>query len=187
TRCGVVFDFNPHAEQLIQAATKLADRELLRPTGPIIQGDVLGAGAHGSVSLTNSDIILSWYFCSHARSAVKCAQLFLTTAHALRLAVPLSLNVCPPFHSIAKTARSTSLLPAAKTVIDDETRRNTFCGWASSLDDQDIFQLLPVRNDQFQRASTMVTYKVKSTALYFTSRAGHFTGEDIHRNTLTFM
>ncbi|ESK98294.1 c6 transcription [Moniliophthora roreri MCA 2997] len=96
---------------------------------------------------------------------MKCLQLFLTSARALRLSVPLSLNVCPPFHSIAKTARSASLLPAAKTVIDDETRRNTFwlayaierChgianGWASSLDDQDIFQLLPVRNDQFQRA-----------------------------------
>jgi hypothetical protein len=53
-----------------------------------------------------------------------------------------------------------SILPAARTVIEDEVRRNTFWlayaterlagagnGWASCMDDHDISQLLPVRGD----------------------------------------
>jgi hypothetical protein len=72
--------------------------------------------------------------------------------------------MCPPFHSIAKAERPASIIPAARTVIEDETRRNVFwlayaterqsgCGngWALSLDDQDISQLLPVRGDQFEQ------------------------------------
>jgi hypothetical protein len=87
----------------------------------------------------------------------------MSSAHSLRLAVPLGLNVCPPFHSITKSVKPVSILPPARTVIEDETRRNTFwlayaterqhgCsnGWAFSLDDQDISQLLPVRGDQFE-------------------------------------
>lgn len=80
----------------------------------------------------------------------------------MRLSVPLGLNMCPPFHSIGKSERPPSILPPARTVVEDETRRNTFwlayaaerqhgCGngWAMSLDNQDITQLLPVRGDQF--------------------------------------
>lgn len=89
-------------------------------------------------------------------------QIFVASGHSMRLAVPLGLNMCPPFHSIGKSERPPSILPPARTVIEDETRRNTFWlayaaerqhglgnGWALSLDNQDVSQLLPVRGDQF--------------------------------------
>ncbi|KAF9069143.1 Prephenate dehydratase-domain-containing protein [Rhodocollybia butyracea] len=111
------------------------------------------------VQVLQSSIILSWYYCSHARGA----ELFLNCAHSMRLCVPLGLNVCPPFHTISKTIRPASVLKPAKNVIEDEMRRNVFwlayaverqhgCsnGWALSLDDSDISQLLPVQSDQFE-------------------------------------
>ncbi|KAJ2928849.1 hypothetical protein H1R20_g8248, partial [Candolleomyces eurysporus] len=100
----------------------------------------------------------------HAKLAREGAERMniLGSAHSMRLSVPLGLNMCPPFHSITKSERPPSILPPARTVIEDETRRNAFwlayaierqhgCGngWALSLDDQDISQLLPVRVDQF--------------------------------------
>ncbi|KAL0579098.1 hypothetical protein V5O48_002881 [Marasmius crinis-equi] len=111
------------------------------------------------LQVVQANVLLSYYYCSHARSA----ELFLTAAHSLRLSVPLKLNVCPPFLSITKTI-SPDMFPAARTVIEDETRRNTFWlaytierlhgssnGWAHCIDDQDIFQLLPVCHERFQR------------------------------------
>jgi hypothetical protein len=90
-------------------------------------------------------------------------QIFILSAHSLRLTLPLGLNVCPPFHSIGKTMRPPSILAPARTVVEDETRRNSFwlayaterqygCGngWALFLDDQDVSQLLPVQGDQFE-------------------------------------
>lgn len=78
--------------------------------------------------------------------------------------VPIGLNLCPPFHSISPSLRAAAILPPARTVIEDETRRNTFWlayatdrtsglshGWAHALSDEDIAQLLPVRGDQFDR------------------------------------
>ncbi|KAF9270315.1 hypothetical protein L218DRAFT_1012136 [Marasmius fiardii PR-910] len=113
------------------------------------------------IQVVQTNVILAWYYCSHSRSVL----LFLTSAHALRLLVPLGLNVCPPFLSLSKSSRSEPVVPAARTVIEDETRRNTFwlayaieqchgcsSGWANSLNDQDVFQLLPVTDEQFQRA-----------------------------------
>lgn len=86
------------------------------------------------------------------------------SGRALRSCVPLGLNMCPPFHSISKALRAPSILPPARTVVEDEIRRNTFWlayagerlhstgnGWAMSLDDQDVSQLLPVRRDQFEQ------------------------------------
>jgi Fungal specific transcription factor domain len=86
----------------------------------------------------------------------------------MRLTVPLGLNMCPPFHSITKSERPASILPSARTVVEDETRRNAFWlayaterqhgignGWALSLDDQDISQLLPVRGDQFEQGVSL--------------------------------
>jgi hypothetical protein len=80
----------------------------------------------------------------------------------MRLTVPMGLNMCPPFHSISKTEKPPSILLPAKSVVEDEMRRNAFWlafaterlhglgnGWALSLDDQDVSQLLPVRGDQF--------------------------------------
>ncbi|KZT05881.1 uncharacterized protein LAESUDRAFT_726455 [Laetiporus sulphureus 93-53] len=105
-------------------------------------------------------ILLSWWYWCNA----KWAEAFLNTSHALRYSLPCGLNVCPPFHAIAETLRPPSLLGPAKTVIEDEMRRNTFWigyaierthgtgnGWAMTLDDQDVSQLLPVRRDQFEQ------------------------------------
>ncbi|KAF8912757.1 hypothetical protein CPB84DRAFT_1670239 [Gymnopilus junonius] len=105
-----------------------------------------------------ANIILTWFYWSHGR----WVDIFLSSAHSMRLAVPLGLNMCPPFHSITKSERPPSILPPARTVIEDETRRNSFwlayaterqhgCGngWALSLDNQDVSQLLPLRGDQF--------------------------------------
>jgi hypothetical protein len=91
-------------------------------------------------------------------------QVFITSAYCLRLSIPLGLNMCPPFHSITKSDRAPSIIAPARTVIEDETRRNAFWlayaierqhgmsnGWALCLDDQDISQLLPVRGDQFEQ------------------------------------
>ncbi|KAF8807498.1 hypothetical protein BYT27DRAFT_7189569 [Phlegmacium glaucopus] len=107
-----------------------------------------------------ANIILTWFYWSLGR----WVDIFLLSAHSLRLSVPLGLNICPPFHSIAKTVRPPSILLPARTVIEDETRRNSFwlayaterqhgCGngWALFLDDQDVSQLLPVRGDQFEQ------------------------------------
>ena len=98
-------------------------------------------------------------------------QIFLLSAHCLRLTLPLGLNVCPPFHSIGKTVRPASILLPSRTVVEDETRRNSFwlayaterqygCGngWALFLDDQDVSQLLPVQGDQFEGGASAVFY-----------------------------
>ncbi|KAF8140128.1 hypothetical protein EV363DRAFT_1152798, partial [Boletus edulis] len=98
-------------------------------------------------------VILSWYYWSHAR----WVELFVSTGQSLRIAVPLGLNLCPPFHALNTTTMSTSIIPAPLTFVEDETRRNIFWlaytidrqygasnGWAMSLDDNDIAQLLPL-------------------------------------------
>jgi hypothetical protein len=102
-------------------------------------------------------------------------QIFLISAHCLRLTLPLGLNVGPPFHSIGKTVRPASILMPARTVIEDETRRNLFwlvystecqygCGngWALFLDDQDVSQLLPVQGDQFEVGASVFSPPVMS-------------------------
>lgn len=91
-------------------------------------------------------------------------QLFIGSGHSLRMLLPLGLNMCPPFHSISKALRGASIIPPARTVIEDEVRRNTFWmayatdrasmfgnGWAHAMDDEDVAQLLPVRGDQFNQ------------------------------------
>ncbi|PAV22369.1 hypothetical protein PNOK_0232600 [Pyrrhoderma noxium] len=106
--------------------------------------------------------VLTMFYHGHA----KWADMFLTTGKAMRYLIPLGLNMCPPFHSISKSLRAPSIIPPARSVVEDETRRNTFWlayaterlyssgnGWAMSLDDQDISQLLPVRADQFQQGA----------------------------------
>ncbi|KLO14473.1 hypothetical protein SCHPADRAFT_920667 [Schizopora paradoxa] len=106
--------------------------------------------------------VLTWFYHGHA----KWSDMFLTIGRAMRYSVPIGLNMCPPFHSISKSLRAPSIIPPARTVIEDETRRNTFWityaterlyssgnGWALSMDDQDISQLLPVRGDQFENGT----------------------------------
>ena len=87
----------------------------------------------------------------------------MTIAQAIRASVPLGLNVDAPFFPIADALRTASLLPPPGGVIEGEVRRNTFwllyamermggCsnGWALSLDDQDISQLLPIKGVNFE-------------------------------------
>ena len=88
--------------------------------------------------------------------------------------------MCPPFHSITKSERPPSILPPARTVIEDETRRNSFwlayaserqhgCGngWALSLDNQDVSQLLPVRGDQFIQGASFTLHGLHVAFLTF--------------------
>lgn len=95
--------------------------------------------------LAPAQVILSWYYYSQARcvyctaSRTKYSIRFnvnrwvdacLSMAMATRLTVPCALNVCPPFHGITAsqpfTSKPPTILPSAKTVIEDEVRRNTF-------------------------------------------------------------
>ncbi|KAJ6575219.1 hypothetical protein B0H19DRAFT_1127724 [Mycena capillaripes] len=109
--------------------------------------------------LIQARTILAWYYWSHSQ----WLEVFMSASHCLRIAVPLGLNVCPPFHSITHSVRPASIILPAHTVVEDEARRNVFwlaycterlhgCanGWAMSLDDDDISQLLPVRGDHFE-------------------------------------
>jgi hypothetical protein len=88
----------------------------------------------------------------------------MTSGQSVRMLVPLGLHICPPFYTISKTAKEESFLPPARTVIEDETRRNVFWlayaadrttgidqAWSSGIDDDDIAQLLPVKGDEFDR------------------------------------
>lgn len=114
-------------------------------------------------------------------------EVFVTSAHALRLAVPLGLNILPPFQSITNALRPASILPPARTVVEEEMRRNAFWlayanerlhgfgnGWALSMDDNDVCQLLPLRGDQFDQGVRVRTQERQlahvSLILFFRSR-----------------
>ncbi|KII93554.1 hypothetical protein PLICRDRAFT_35780 [Plicaturopsis crispa FD-325 SS-3] len=112
------------------------------------------------LSCLQAHIILTWYYWTHS----KWVETFTSSGASIRLIVPLGLNVCAPFNSISRPIRAPSLLPPARTILEDETRRNAFWlayamerqhgvgnAWALSLDDLDVTQLLPVRGDQFER------------------------------------
>ena len=94
----------------------------------------------------------------------------MTIAQAIRASIPLGLNVDAPFFPISDALRTPSLLPVPGSVIEDEVRRNTFwllytmermggCsnGWALSLDDQDVSQLLPMKGVNFEMGVSMVS------------------------------
>ncbi|EKM83798.1 hypothetical protein AGABI1DRAFT_66768 [Agaricus bisporus var. burnettii JB137-S8] len=128
-------------------------------------GERLNTLGENLFQVFQSTIVLTWFYWSHGR----WVDVFMTSAYCVRLSIPLGLNMCPPFHSIAKSDRPPSIIAPARTVIEDETRRNAFWlayamerqhgmgnGWALCLDDQDISQLLPVRGDQFEQG-TLVT------------------------------
>ncbi|KAK0456553.1 hypothetical protein EV421DRAFT_1895773 [Armillaria borealis] len=119
------------------------------------------------LQVLQANIILCWFYISHS----KHVELFITAAHSLRLAVPLGLNMCPPFNSITVSQRPASILPPARTVVEDEMRRNAFwlayanerqhgCtnGWAHSMDDSDISQLLPLRGDQYEQGALVTPH-----------------------------
>lgn len=97
----------------------------------------------------------------------------------------MGLNTCPPFTCLP-TIDSTFVLPPARTVVEDEMRRNAFwlaytqerhfaCAnsWALSLDNQDISQLLPVRKDQFEAMVNVPSINFHN--VYTVSDFGHTT------------
>ncbi|KAJ3541142.1 hypothetical protein NM688_g6125 [Phlebia brevispora] len=116
-----------------------------------------------------AQIILTWFYLSQARWVEAC----LSAALATRSTIPCALNVCPPFHGISASqpfsSKPPTILHSAKTVIEDEVRRNTFWvaysmereqgagnGWAMNLDDRDVSQLLPLRLDQFLQGTLVL-------------------------------
>ncbi|KAI0307712.1 hypothetical protein B0F90DRAFT_1676459 [Multifurca ochricompacta] len=120
-------------------------------------------------------LIITWWYWCNARYA------FMTIAQAIRASIPLGLNVSSPFFPISDSLRAPSLIPPPGDVVDDEVRRNTFwllyamermggCsnGWAQSLDDQDVSQLLPMKGLNFDLG-----------ALWSGSERQHALGNDI--------
>lgn len=93
----------------------------------------------------------------------------MTIAQAIRGAIPLGINVEPSFSPLSDYIRAPSLLPPPGSVVEEEVRRNTFwllyaqermgaCsnGWAVSLDDEDISQLLPMSGFNFELGVCML-------------------------------
>ncbi|KAI0271386.1 hypothetical protein BC834DRAFT_818707 [Gloeopeniophorella convolvens] len=103
-------------------------------------------------------LIITWWHWSNAR----WVEAFMNVGQALRALVPLGLNICAPFVPITEGVRPPSLIPPPESIIEDEVRRNTFwlvyimermCGcsngWALSMDDSDVSQLLPLKSVYF--------------------------------------
>jgi len=103
-------------------------------------------------------IITWWYWCN-----ARWVEAFMTIAQAIRCSVPLGINVESRFLPISDALRTPSLIPPPESVIEEEIRRNTFwllyamermagCsnGWALSLDDHDVSQLLPMKGTNFE-------------------------------------
>jgi hypothetical protein len=93
----------------------------------------------------------------------------MTIAQAIRAAIPLGLNVESSFSALSDSIRTPSLIPPPESLIEEEVRRNTFwllyamermggCsnGWAVSLDDQDVMQLLPMCGFNFDLGVCMM-------------------------------
>jgi hypothetical protein len=93
----------------------------------------------------------------------------MTVAQAIRAAMPLGLNVESPFSPLSDCIRTPSLIPPPEDVVEEEVRRNTFwllysmervggCsnGWALSLDDLDVSQLLPISGFNFELGVCMM-------------------------------
>ncbi|KAG2350468.1 hypothetical protein BDR05DRAFT_954566 [Suillus weaverae] len=120
----------------------------------------LNKGQH-LVQCVQTYVLLTWYYWCHSNG------------QSLRVAIPLGLNICPPFRSLLGSSPTMSIIPPPRTPIEDETRRNTFwlayavdrqhgsgTGWALSLDDDDIAQVFPVTMEQFE-LGIPVNYNVR--------------------------
>lgn len=128
----------------------------------------LNKGQH-LVQCVQTYVLLTWYYWCHS----KWVELFTCSGQSLRVAIPLGLNICPPFRSLHGSSPTMSIIPPPRTPIEDETRRNTFwlayaidrqhgsgTGWALSLDDDDIAQVFPVTMEQFE-LGIPVSYNVR--------------------------
>lgn len=128
----------------------------------------LNKGQH-LVQCVQTYVLLTWYYWCHS----KWVELFTCSGQSLRVAIPLGLNICPPFRSLHGSSPTMSIIPSPRTPIEDETRRNTFwlayavdrqhgsgTGWALSLDDDDIAQVFPVTMEQFE-LGIPVNYNVR--------------------------
>lgn len=124
---------------------------------------------HNLVQCVQTYVLLTWYYWCHS----KWVELFTCSGQSLRVAIPLGLNICPPFRSLHGSSPTMSIIPPPRTPIEDETRRNTFwlayavdrqhgsgTGWALSLDDDDIAQVFPVTMEQFE-LGIPVNYNVR--------------------------
>ncbi|KAH8982587.1 hypothetical protein EDB92DRAFT_1893745 [Lactarius akahatsu] len=137
------------AERHVKLAKQTAEEQLL--AGKTLLEDV------------QAMLIITWWYWCNAR----WVESFTTIGQAIRAAIPLGINVNPPFFPISDSLRTPSLILLPKDSVEDEVRRNTFwllyamermggCsnGWALSLDDQDVSQLLPMRDVNFDLGIT---------------------------------
>lgn len=128
----------------------------------------LNKGQH-LVQCVQTYVLLTWYYWCHS----KWVELFTCSGQSLRVAIPLGLNICPPFRSLLGSSPTMSIISPPRTPIEDEIRRNTFwlayavdrqhgsgTGWALSLDDDDIAQVFPVTMEQFE-LGIPVNYNVR--------------------------
>ncbi|KAL1722068.1 hypothetical protein EV715DRAFT_247841 [Schizophyllum commune] len=143
------FHREPRPDSFAEEQAKLANVAIERSRQ---RGENLFQGLQAS-------LIMCWYYWAHSQWVfVECGQ-------TMRMAVPLGMNMCSPFRSISTAVRPPSLIPPPRNVIEDETRRNTFwliyCaerlhglgnGWAMSVDDDDISQMMPVLSEQFEHS-----------------------------------
>lgn len=137
------------AERHVKLAKQTAEEQLL--AGKTLLEDV------------QAMLIITWWYWCNAR----WVESFTTIGQAIRAAIPLGINVNHPFFPISDSLRTPSLIRLPKDSVEDEVRRNTFwllyamermggCsnGWALSLDDQDVSQLLPMRGVNFDLGIT---------------------------------
>ncbi|KAJ7070941.1 hypothetical protein C8F01DRAFT_1108418 [Mycena amicta] len=156
----VFFVFHPHAKRVIHypsfmAALSLSPNHPKFPIAPILHA-ICALGALYTAAVTSPPL---------PNFSAESPDEIFSQRQRLREGRPDSFaEQQAKVHSITHSNRPASILSPAPTVIEDETRRNLFwlaycserlhgCsnGWAMSLDDQDVSQLLPVRGDHFEK------------------------------------
>ncbi|KAI0684542.1 hypothetical protein BC835DRAFT_1422219 [Cytidiella melzeri] len=103
------------------------------------------------------------------RNLTQLGQVFRATGSVLRSAIPLGLTTSRPFKirppipgTLGPMIQEPNLVPPAESIFEEEMRRNTFWlayaldrqqsvsqDFALAVDDRDICQLLPVRDQEF--------------------------------------
>ncbi|GJE86693.1 fungal specific transcription factor domain-containing protein [Phanerochaete sordida] len=115
------------------------------------------------VECLQAQTILTWFYLIQAR----WAESYTSSGQSLRCVPPCGLSIAAPFQCMTdavEPGKTPAIIHEAKTVIEDETRRNVFwityalerqaaCGhsFAMAMDDLDVCQLLPVRGDTFEQ------------------------------------